>query len=373
VAGWVVASMYSAATSDPQEMSGRPEQRHWPSQFRPVLSSLVAGGGQYFGSDSVRVEPVRLLERPFSSLLQVRISGGQGTVGAFIKILKPRSPGADELTATSRNVQREFDITTRVRRALAPHPGLSAVRPIACFPEQFALVTERATGPTLAEVLARAAAGWSGARSAKDRRGSLRQVGAWLNAVQGSLRQEKDVDFDAMRLYLDTRLTALERVGPVRLTAAGRMAIERYRDRLMREASGEPLRQVWIHADFCPDNIIARAGEVTVLDFTMAKTGTVYHDVSHLFMRLEAMKVKPWFRPAIIEGFQQELLEAFEPGLVPGRPLFALMLLQHVICHMLALQTSTSGPAELYARWLRRRHRQWLDRVVGLGEESWSR
>jgi hypothetical protein len=365
--------MSSAAASEPQEMSSRPEQRQWPSQFRPVLSSLVAGGGQYFGSDSVRVEPVRLLERPFSSLLQVRISGGQGTVGAFIKILKPRSPGSDELTATARNVLREFEITTRVRRALAPYPGLSAVRPIACFPDQFALVTERATGPTLSDVLARAAAGWAGARSAKDWAGSLRQVGAWLKAVQASLRQDRDVDLDAMRQYLDTRLAELERTGLIRLTGAGRLSIERYRDRLIREASGEPLRQVWIHADFCPDNIIARAGEVTVLDFTMAKTGTVYHDVSHLFMRLEAMKVKPWLRPAIIERFQQELLEAFEPGLGPSRPLFALMLLQHVICHLLALQTATSGPAELYARWLRRRHRQWLDRVVGLGEESWSR
>jgi hypothetical protein len=354
-------------------MSSQPDERRWPSTFRPVLSRLVAGGREYFGSDRVRVEPVRVFERPFSTLLQVRVSGRWGTLGAFIKMLKPRFGGADELAATARNVVREFETTTRVRRALAAYPGLCAVRPIACFADEMALVTERAAGPTLSEVLARTAAGWPGARSAKDRAGGLRLVGAWLRSVQTSLPQDRHVDFDATRRYLDTRLAEMERLGPIRLTAAGRAAIERYRDRLISEVGGEPPRQVWIHADFCPDNIIMRPGEVTVLDFTMANAGTIYHDIAHFFMSVEAMRVKPWFRPAVIERLQQNLLEAFEPGLGPDRPLFALMLLQHVICHLVALQTPKSGPAELYARWMRRRHRQWLGRVAGLGEESWTR
>ena len=59
---------------------------------------------------------------------------------------------------------------------------------------------------------------------------------------------------------------------------------------------------MWIHADFCPENIITRAGDITVLDFMMAKTGTIYHDVAHLYLHLEAMKVKPWFRPAVVDA-----------------------------------------------------------------------
>ncbi len=105
-----------------------------------------------------------------------------------------------------------------------------------------------------------------------------------------------------MRTYLDRRLAELETTGVIRLTASGRDAIERYRDRLLLDVSAEGLRSVWIHADFCPENIITRGDEVTVLDFMMAKTGTVYHDLAHLFMHLEAMKVKPWFGPASSAG-----------------------------------------------------------------------
>ena len=88
----------------------------------------------------------------------------------------------------------------------------------------------------------------------------------------------------------------------------------------MRDAGAEEFRPVWIHADFCPENIITRASEITVLDFMMAKTGTVYHDVAHLYLHLEAMKVKPWFRRAVVDELQRGLLAGFEPGLDAQRP-----------------------------------------------------
>ena len=131
---------------------------------------------------------------------------------------------------------------------------------------------------------------------------------------------------------------------------------------------------MWIHADFCPENIITRGDEVTVLDFMMAKTGTAYHDLAHLFMHLEAMKVKPWFVPGVIGRLQRELLAGFEPGLTASRPLFALILLQHVVCHLLTLQAPVEGRgARLYRAGLHRRHRRWLAEVAGLGHESWTR
>jgi hypothetical protein len=106
----------------------------------------------------------------------------------------------------------------------------------------------------------------------------------------------------------------------------------------------------------------------------MAKTGTIYHDLAHLSMHLEAMQVKPWFRPAIVARLQRDLMAGFEPGLTVNRPLFALMLLQHVVCHLLTLQAPVgSRSARLYRARLHRRHRRWLADVAGLGTESWTR
>jgi len=366
--------MSSAGTLHrPHESGSRVAGQRWPTPFHSVLTKLVADGQQYFGSDAIAVEPVRQFERPFSNLLQVRVEDSSGSQGAFIKILKPRGDTQVQIASMRQNVTRDFEMMVRVRDALAGTPGLTAVRPIACFPEDLALVTGEAVGPTLSQGLASKAAAWSGPAAVQEISNALRLVGAWLKTAQAALPRGRDVDLDTVHRYLDTRLDALETSGPVRLTKSGRSAIERYRDHLTGAITAPDLRSVWIHGDFCPDNIIIRTGQVTVLDFLMAKTGTVYHDVAHLYMHVDAMKVKPWFRPAAIERLQRDLLAGFEPGLDADRPLFALMLLQHVICRLVTLEIPGRGrAARLYGGHVHRRYRQWLARVAGLGKESWA-
>jgi hypothetical protein len=346
----------------------------WPAQFRPVLRKLAADGRQYFGSDRVALEPLRQLDRPFSTLLEIRVAREAdptaALTGAFVKILKPRADTPAEIASMRQNVLKDFEVTSRVQRGLATYPGLSAVRPIACFPEDLAIVTERAQGVTLSHLLARGAAGWPSTQTIEHLSAMLRQVGAWLRAAQAAFPQDGNISSDWIRAYFDKRLDQLERSGLMRLTTQGRCSIERYRDRLLDEAGGE-LTPVWIHADLCPENIIACDGGVAVLDFTMAKSGTRYTDLAHLYLRIDGMLAKPWFRPRVIARLQRALVDAFEPGLTVDRPLFALMLLQHVICHLVVLGANGSPIARLYNARMHRRHREWLRRVAGAGEGSW--
>lgn len=347
--------------------------RDWPPRFRPVLTKLAAHGRRYFGADRVELQPIGQVERPFSTLLRVRVGGAAAVDEAFVKILKPRADTPDEIASMRRNVLADFEMTRRVHDGLAAYPGLTAVRPIACFPEDLAIVTEEARGRTLADLLSSRAAGVRSRRTVEALGATLRGIGAWLKAAQAALTPDRDVSPDRMRAYLDTRLRDLEARGPVRLTPQGRAAIEAFRDRLLA-ASAPDLRAVWIHADFCPENIIVRDGRVTVLDFTMAKGGTVYHDLSHLYLRLDAMQAKPWFTARVIGRLQRDLLEGFEPGLSPARPLFTLMLLQHVLCDLVAMRDGSGGAiARLYAQRLHRRHRRWLASAAGLDGRSWTR
>ncbi len=157
------------------------------------------------------------------------------------------------------------------------------------------------------------------------------------------------------------------------LTASGRQALERYQDGLIAAIARERVPAVWIHADFCPDNIIVHDGRVTVLDFVMANTGTVYHDVAHLYLHIGAIAAKPWCRPSAVRAFQRELLAGFEAGLEPERPLFALVLYQHVICQLLLLQNGAGGRlARLYGARLHARHRRWLSEVAELDRRDWA-
>jgi hypothetical protein len=351
-------------------------EQDWPEPFRPVLRKLVENGHEYFGLDSVAVKPLHQLERPFSSLLQIRVVGDartDATRDAFVKILKPRANSPAQIASMRENVVRDFEMTTRVRDGLSGYPGLTAVRPIACFPEDLAIVTERAPGVTLADLLARGAVGWPGSAIVRDLSSILGQVGAWLKAVQSTFPQERTIDPETFRTYLDKRLTQLQHEGSIRLTDRGRAAIETYQTGLLRAIGGPPTA-VWVHADFCPENVLARDGRITVLDFTMAKSGTVYTDLAHLHVRIDCMKAKPWFRSAVVDRLQEALLESFEHGLSTSHPLFALMALQHVICHLLVLQTAgRPALARLYGARLHARHREWLRRHAGVGEAGWRR
>jgi hypothetical protein len=339
----------------------------WPPAFRPVLSRVATAGVNLFDEPVSGVEPLRQMDRPFSSLLQVRVSLRSRTVGAFVKLLKPRVDSSEEVGATRHNVRREFETTRDVRDGLASYPGLSTVRPIACYPDLLAMVTEEAPGPTLTDLLRRSTA--PGLARVRGLERIVAETGRWLSAAQAVLPPARQVTAEKIRAYLDVRLAALERDRDMPLTAEGRAAIERCRDRLLEASAGE-LGPVWIHADFCPENVIVGAEGIVVLDFTMATGGTKYHDVSHLFLRLETMKAKPWCRRAVVDRLQAALLRGFEPGLTASRPLFQLFLLQHVVCHMLAMLTTGGDPGSTLHRWQVRRqlsrHRRWLASRTGL-------
>jgi hypothetical protein len=176
-------------------------RRDWPPRFQPVLSKLTADGARYFGHAPVFVEPIRLLDRPFSTLLQIRVSGALRFREAFVKILKPRANTPDQIASMRRNVLDDFEMTRRVHTGLAAYPGLTAVRPIACFPEDLAIVTEDAPGDTLATLLSRRAAGMPRARTMEELALVLRRVGSWLSAAQAVLSEDGDVNIDALDCY----------------------------------------------------------------------------------------------------------------------------------------------------------------------------
>jgi Phosphotransferase enzyme family len=360
--------------------SGSAELDRWPPAFRPVVAQLIHDGRLYFGSDVVAIEPRHVVGRPyvvgrpFSSLARVRVDTAAGALGAYIKILKPRADTPREVALMQQSVRRDFEMTCRVRTALSERPDLDAVPPIACFPDHLALVSGEVDGRTLSALLAGSAAGWPSSSTMRRLLEHVHRIGCWLKATQEGVPPERAIDPDAMRVYLDKRLDDLEGGDSIRLTRSGRMALESYRDRLIHEAGELRLVPKWMHADFCPDNIIVGDGVVTVLDFMMAKSGTVYHDISHLYMHLDAMKAKPWFRPGVIDQLLRALLEGFEPGLDTNRPLFALLRLQHVICHLVSMQgAAPSRAARFYKNRLQSRHRNWLAEVAGLDQHSWTR
>jgi Phosphotransferase enzyme family len=326
--------------------------------FDSVLERLRAESLRHFAAASVRVEPRRVLVRPFSQVMEVEIDAGGRTTSAFVKILKPRLHGAQELEATRRNITREFDTTARMHARFASHAGLSTARPIACYPELLAMVTERVEGVSLLQRLS-SVRGFPSPASIEALTLTLRKVGTWLSTFQAIDALDGTVSLDQLRTYLDRRLQPLADGGVI--GADVRTRLLRYFDQLAAQISASDLQAVPVHADFTPENVIIRDGDVTVLDFTMAKRGTRYLDLAHMWMYLDRLKARPWFRPAVVDALTTALVAGFDPQLQTDRPLFQLQRLEHVVCHLRQMQESPPALAtRLYAEFLRRRHLSWL-------------
>jgi phosphotransferase family enzyme len=319
--------------------------------FEPLIAALSTNAEQYFGDGRAVLRPVARLEGPFSSLLRLSVEGPSRQYHAFVKIFKPRQAVPYEEPAETRQfVECEYDATLRLHTALSGHPGLMAPRPIAVFPDHLAIVTEEVEGAPFDTLLSRA--GW------RTRMGSglaevAARIGSWIRAFQTISSASGHLSLAEQRSYVDDRLRYLT---PRILSEQERAEALGIFDQLAGDVSPAVQPFVAIHADLCPTNILVTPdGGVTVLDFAMANSGTRFHDLTHLFLHFEFLRWRPRPYRRFVSDLQTALVRGFDPGASTSDPLFRLMLLQHVVCHVTLLADRAHGrfeqPIRSFVRW----------------------
>jgi hypothetical protein len=315
--------------------------------FAPVLDALTADPSTEFGTPGAQIEVLRTVDGRYSSVRRVSIRTPTRTTHAYIKVLKPRGPGQDELARIDRMLQREFTATAAVYNALQQDAGLGAARPLALLPQYRAMATEEVPGRPWGDVLVDASGATDELAAVAGR------VGAWVRAYQKIGDGPGQVDLAERRAYLDERLMLLE--GRV-ISQDERQAVLRRFDALARDIGSGAVRHVPIHADLTPMNIIVDAhGRVTVLDFTMAKSGTEHHDLSHVYFHLEMMGARHRARRPMFHALQQAMLAGYDPTLSAADPLFRMMLMQHGVCHVALLAERKVPVLDVAYRWFLRR------------------
>ena len=329
--------------------------------FVPVLERLRADGVAYFGMPVLTLQVQRYMPRLYSDVLKLAVVGETRSLCAYVKVVKPRKDEA--AAATASHVVAVFDTMMELYRTMAEVPGLSAVRPIACFPEHRAIVTEEAPGEALLQLVETKAAWWPSQEVLEQLSLGLERVGEWLRRFHERMpRSSARLSATDMREYLDVRLRILVARAPVGFSADMRSrvlsAFEAHASRLR----DDDLRSVPIHADFALSNIVVDGSRVAVLDFSVPASGALYHDVAHLYMHLGLLTTKPRFRPKVVAMLQRALLRGFSGSVETSHPAFELLLLQHVVCHFTGLaQSPASAAARAYNWMLMRRHLRWLD------------
>lgn len=324
--------------------------------FDAILKTLSRDPETEFGAAGAIVEIVGSVDGPFSRVRRVRIDTAGRTVHAYIKVLTPRRTGADELERLGRMLDREYHATQALYDALRPDDELGAVRPIARLPEHLAIVTEEVPGRPLSALLAEATA------ASPELCGIARRVGRWIRAYQRLGAPGDPIAPTTRREYVDARLARLE--GRV-LSAADRRAVLSRLDALTAELGGDAVPAVPIHADLSPLNLIVDdSGRVTVLDFTMAKTGAEHHDLSHVYFHLELLAARHFTRRPMVRALQGAMLDGFDPALNASHPLFRLLLLQHAVCHVALLAERRIPVVDLAYRWFVKRRWQICERMI---------
>ena len=344
-------------------VAGAAELRGPADVFDAILGQLQRDALRLLGDEPVSFVREQIRERPTSQVLRVRCRTHRRTRHYYVRMFRLRHDGPSRQALETRII-REFETTDRVWRQLAGTDGFSSARPVACFPEHLAIVSEEAEGRTLSDVLQRSAAWHPGEPALRELEAILRRVGGWLRVFQETAVCGT-YSLNALRDYIDIRLRKLVAAPRARFGERNRSAVLQYFDRTAARAASSDLRDTLVHGDFAPANILIDGSKVVVLDFAMAGRGSRYHDVTRAYSQLGLLAMKPQFSRSTVARLQRALLDGFDPAVRDADPLFGLLVLMHRTNHLatLALRDETRA-ARVYNWLVRRHHRRWLDELV---------
>lgn len=344
---------------------GRPSLSSIPPSVRPAFDRLVAEGTRYFGSPIVGVEPIGSIERAFSTLQRFRIHTTRDSMLVYVKRLRAADGEGDDFVR--RRVVSEYDETRRVYEGLPAGDGLTAIRPLAVFPDLHVFVTEEARGDTLRSLLVRGAQRVARRRDTERLAHAVGRVGRWLRAYQSLEACSAPVPARDARAYVEARVHRLcarhcKAFGP-----ADGARILRALDFWLSRVTPADLRACRVHADFNPENILVDGETVAVLDFSEARPGLRLGDLAHLYLHLERLKGRLRFSRSVVDLLQRELLQGYgEPG-VAEQPLFRVLALQQSSAYLVLVGEQIPRRAARlrtsYLRWKRHQTFKLLERL----------
>lgn len=331
--------------------------------FEPLLPRLVADVEALYGR-GCRLAPAAVFERLYSYVLRVGVVH-EGDVAPrehlFVKVSKFKVVDGSANGMRAR-VEKDFLVTQQVYERMSKGELYGAVRPVACYPAQLAIVTEEVPGETLLKIVEqRVRWAFAPSRSAELER-AFAAAGRWIHDFQEPAGGAFSLQW--IRDYIDSRLQRIAKASGRRGERL-REQVLRHIDRLGSRLPSAPASAVMVHADLSPSNIMVCGDRVVVLDFAMARAGHPLQDAARLFTQLDLLTVKPQFRRAVIRPLQHALLRGFDPALRLDDPAFRLQVLAQRVNHLGSLSTKKYGILEgIYNRFIVWQHWRWIEREI---------
>lgn len=313
--------------------------------------------------------------RPYSTVyrLQLRNVDDAPSPALYAKVFQPSARNLHNQQKYLERLRTEFEVARRLCAVFPEQPQFAFVRAIAYYPELLALVTEEARGRVLAEIISETCKPWS-LRNALERTViHCRRAGQALAAMQSATRCATPFDCEAFLDYVKVRLQRLRESASVPFSANDHKRVLNFLEKALSVLPAEQLAQCGCHSDYAPFNLLAEEERVTVLDFSMFKTGSCYNDVTYFHHRVEGYLHKPIYRAAAIRTVQRAFLEGYNSAChrthapVEKDLLFRVLWMKHVLNNYSAIMRNRVGRGKRVSLALRafnhhifRRYNEWL-------------
>lgn len=304
-----------------------------------ITQRLVADSRRYFGPrDLLTITPTGMIRGKNSTILKSRVLFKDGHLDICIKVTKLKKNSTRHRQVWQERVKTEYDVARLVYESLTKRTDdYSCIRPIACFPEQLAFVSEECSGQRLMSLLERKA-GFFCSNTTEDRLARYCYLsGQWLRILrERTTRDDKKFMLSEFVEYVDTRLQRLVDSPVIPLDDELRKMVLGFfksQEPFLDEAD---LAICGVTGDFVPANVLAHESKITVLDFNMYRDGSVYEDLGQYYQHLGFFLQKPIYRRKTIGRLQKEFLRGYDPNFDTKNPLFKLFRVRAIINRLAA-------------------------------------
>ena len=348
----------------------------FPKPFGHIVQRILRERPEPIGRDPVvSAHPMREVHRKYSHLLQFELRFSDRSWRGYIKVTKPREVTLDpDRPPPAERLKREYDLLRRLDKIFAETPDMRIVRPIACFTEYLALITEEAPGRDGVDKLKRRVGFLALPGAMREMKQICRLCGQWLSKLQRGTAAEPVELFslDQMRRYNEVRLDAIVQHRFRGFDEDMRQRTLGFFDSLAELVPPTDLNICGVHGDFSIGNVLVSKGRITVMDFPTFSQGSIFHDVTFFHHNLRNLALNVRFRRNVIRELCKAFLEGYNPQLDVSSPLFRMFQLQHVLCNLASMASREREPLfrRLYTRYsyyghLANRHLRWLTANCG--------
>jgi hypothetical protein len=355
-----------------------------------VIQRLLAEAAQLWPeAPPSTITLARKFSRPYSTVYRLVLGYEKSNAEApqasalYAKVFRPSQQNLQNQQKYLDRLRTEFEVARQLRESLCGQREAAIVRPVAYYPELLALVTDEAPGKSLAEIVIAACKRWSLRNALHQAVLHCRRAGIALAAIQSATPEPGRFDTSEFLEYVQIRLERLRASAETPFSNADHKCVRDFLEHALTKIPRAQLAQCGCHGDYAPFNLLADKERVTVLDFSMFKTGSCYNDAAYFHHRVEGYLHKPVFSASAIRAVQSAFLEGYNQALGRERApiendlFFRLMWMKHVINNYSAIVRNRTGqgrrqslPVRAFNQHVFRRYNEWLINMSRENERS---